>query len=136
MENMEIRQEDLGKMMLRNAEVLDIEVSKEVFTKFFQATQNRMYLLFAKDIGYFTILKNNSMLAKDSTDKFIEFLDESTFFIADKDEKGKEVLSLHKMNEIIDIEYNEKIEAVELWLGQGNPRYFQLMPYDESTVHI
>ena len=33
---MEIRQEDLGKMMLKNADILDINITKEKLSEFFR----------------------------------------------------------------------------------------------------
>ena len=132
---MEIRQEDLGKMMLKNADILDINITKEKLSEFFRDSKNSLYLLYSKNLNYFTVFKNNSMLAEQSTNNFIDFANESTFMIIPQANEDA-ALETHQMNEIVEIEYNKNINAVEIWIGEGNPHYFQLMPWDESSVHI
>ena len=44
---MEIRQEDLGKMMLKNADILDINITKEKLSEFFRDSKNSLYLLYS-----------------------------------------------------------------------------------------
>ena len=132
---MEIRQEDLGKMMLKNADILDINITKEKLLEFFRDSRNSLYLLYSKNLNYFTVFKNNSMLAEQSTNNFIDFANESTFMIIPQVNEDA-ALETHQMNEIVEIEYNKNINAVEIWIGKGNPHYFQLMPWDESSVHI
>lgn len=129
---MEIRQEDLGKMMLKNADILDINITKEKLSEFFRDSRNALYLLYSKDLNYFTVFRNNSLLAEQSTDKFIEFTDESCYYV----HGTGDLSAVYKMNEIVEVEYNKNINAVEIWIGKGNPHYFQLMPWDESSVHI
>ena len=127
---MEIRQEDLGKMMLKEAPPLDMSIFKDVLANYFRDTKNSMYLLYSRELNYFTVFKNQSLLAEQSAEKFIEFADESTFGIFE------EAIEYHQMNEIVEIEYSKSVNSVELWIGEKNPKYFQLMHWDDSTVII
>lgn len=128
---MEVRLEDLGKMMLKEAPILESNIILNTLDEYFNDTKNRMYLLYGRTINYFTVIQNNSMLSVDSAKKFVEFIDDSIFYLID-DEKEM----VYQMNEIVEIEYNKDIKAVELWIGRGNPQYFQLMAWDDSSVQI
>lgn len=128
---MEIRQEDLGKMLLKEATPLDVKVITDVLTEYFNDTKNRLYLLYGRGTNYFTVAQNNSMLAEDSAKKFMDFLNESAYFVI---VDGNAVP--YGMHEVVEIEYNKTIKAVELWIGEGNPQYFQLMGWDESSIQI
>lgn len=130
--DMEIRKEDLGKMMLKNAEILNMDIVKDALNQFFKDTRNAIYLLYSQDLNYFTVFRNNSLLSEQTTDKFIEFANESTYYV----HGTGDIAAVYKMNEILEVEYNKNINAVEIWIGNGNPHYFQLMPWDESSVHI
>ncbi len=129
---MEIRQEDLGKMMLKQADVLDDKVINDVLVKFFTEHRNGLYLLYSKDLNYFTVLRNKSLLAEQSVEKYMDFAKTSFYFV----ETGEKVMENFGMEEIVEIEYNQTLESVELWIGKGNPHYFQLMPWDDSSVII
>lgn len=127
----EIRLEDLGKMMLKDAPILETKVIKETLSNYFQDSKNAIYLLYGRANNYFTVFRNNSFLGAGTADKFIEFTNESSFYVV-----AGELASEYGMNEIVEIEYNKNINAVELWIGEGNPQYFQLMAWDDSTVQI
>lgn len=133
---MDVRKEDLGKMMLKDAPILDNKIILDTLTEYFGVTKNAVYLLYGRGLNYFTIFRNQSILPGDSAKNFVEFTDDSTFYILKNDETEIADLEAHNMNEILEIEYNKDINAVELWIGQGNPQYFQLMAWDGSTVII
>lgn len=128
---MDVRMEDLGKMMLKQADILDRQVIVDNLTDFFTDTKNSLYLLYGKSSNYFTIVKNTCMLGDQSALKFMEFADESAYAIF-----GDNAVEYYDMNEIVEIEYNKNTTAIELWIGKGNPQYFQLMAWDESSIKL
>ena len=134
---MEMRKEDLGKMMLKNAEPVDLNIIQGIVDEYINDTKNSLYLLYSRELSYFTTIKNNSFLSSDSAKNFIEFLEESSYLTYDLNDKSEIVnLNTVPLAEVVEAQLNNDLGVVELWIGKGNPKFFQLMEWDDSTIHI
>jgi hypothetical protein len=125
---MDIRLEDMGKMILEKQETLTKEQVLKEFEKFFQETQEcKNYLLLSKEVDYYMTFQKESKTIKEITDNFWNFLSES-FFI-----KLPATETLCNMTDIKMLEFNEDLGHLELWIAGT---YFQLSVFDWGVEKV
>jgi hypothetical protein len=119
---MEIRLEDVGKMIVENQTTLEKQEVLDVVKKFFEETgDTRNYLLLSKEIDYYTVFQIESESVDKAVDNFWDFLSDS-FFI-----KAPDTETNFSMTDIKLLEINEDLNHLELWIAGT---YFQLSTFD------
>ena len=107
---------DMNKQIISQLPVLtDLEEKKEVIHKLHIEWGNFYYMLYGKEISYFTLFK----------------IKEPQYF-------GNEVIEcLKNIGEIKAIDFTETQDAIEIWVEDDNgPTCLYLFPYDNGVVQV
>lgn len=127
----EIRLEDFGKMVLKNAEPLDQSVIADKIHEFVTDMRGDMttikrhvnyLLLLSKEVGYYSVLKIEDRPSLE--EKILIYLFESSFL---KDG------AICDFKNIQYIEYNKETYTLELWVDQV---YFCLFDFDWGVATL
>jgi hypothetical protein len=110
---------DLNKSIISQLKTIDdFAASITLINDFAENTKNKYYMLYAKDISYFTIFH---------IEKYGEFTN-----------LGNGVIEcLHNVGAVKSIDYTENKDAIEIWIQQDDePICAYLFPYDNGIVTI
>ena len=111
---------DLNKSIISQLQTItDFTNAISLIDEFVKETNNKYYMLYAKDISYFTIFH---------IEKYGEFMN-----LGDG-----AVECLRNVGEVKSVDYTEAKDAIEIWIQQeGNePICAYLFPYDNGIVTI
>ena len=127
----EIRLEDFGKMVLKNAEPLDQSIIADKIHEFVTDMRGDMttikkdvkyLLLLSKEVGYYSVLKIQDRPGLE--EKIMVYLFESSFL------KDGEICDLKNIQFI---EYNKETFTLEFWVDQV---YFCLFDFDWGVATL
>ena len=110
---------DLNKSIISQLKTIDdFTASITLINDFAEKTKNKYYMLYAKDISYFTIFHIK---------KYGEFIN-----------LGNGVIEcLYNVGSVKSIDYTENKDAIEVWIQQDDePICAYLFPYDNGIVTI
>lgn len=110
---------DLNKSIISQLKTIDdFTASITLINDFAENNKNKYYMLYAKDISYFTIFH---------IEKYGEFSN-----------LGNGVIEcLHNVGAVKSIDYTENKDAIEIWIQQDDePICAYLFPYDNGIVTI
>lgn len=115
--NLELNLYDINKQIIGQLpELTEKQLVDKSFLidSFFHATENEYYMLYGKEISYFTLFKIN----------------EPKYFYA-------EVIScLSNIGKIKAIDLTENKDALEIWIEDEEPTCLYLFPYDSGLVKV
>jgi hypothetical protein len=122
-----MRVEDVGKMMLQNAEIKSKDEVVHQLKKFVVKNMGSKYfLLLSNKIGYYTVFKIKNQSIDTIADNIYSFLKESSYF-------DQSLNTYFNMSEIKYYEHNEGFNHLELWIGN---EYFQLSDFSWGVEEI
>lgn len=107
---------DINKQIISQLPVLsDLEDKKEIIQKLHRDWGNFYYMLYGKEISYFTLFK---------------IINSQTF--------ADEVIAcLNNVGDIKAIDLTEAEDAIEIWVqNEENPTCLYLFPYDNGVVQV
>ena len=112
---------DLNKQILEQLSALsqeDIENKRKMLKEFLEETNNDYYMLYGKEISYFTLFVKHLLTSEKFEDLVIECLE--------------------NIGVIKSIEYTEQKDAVEIWITtqENNTTCLYLFPYDNGIVRF
>lgn len=111
---------DLNKSIISQLNILtDFTDAIALINEFTEETNNKYYMLYAKDISYFTIFH---------IEKYGEFINLGDGTIE----------CLRNIGDVKSIDYTEAKDAIEIWIQRENnePICAYLFPYDNGIVTI
>lgn len=110
---------ELNKSIIKQIGTLDDLYDKmDLINEFQKSADNTFYMLYGKEISYFTVFHVNSIV---------------------KETLGSAVIDcLESVGDIYSIEYTEDKSAIEIWVGQDDDEVtcMYLFPYDSGIVDI
>lgn len=121
----EIRLEDLGKQLLAKAEPIEFSIVLEKIKDYIQKTENKAYLLYSKELGYFQVFYDKNDEGWEKTALHIASFLQDSCFLTSKD--GEEVEYVHFAKNVTFIEDEENVQGLSIWF---KTTYFQLIAYD------
>lgn len=112
---------DLNKQILEQLSALsqeDIENKRKMLKEFLEETNNDYYMLYGKEISYFTLFVKHLLTPEKFEDLAIECLE--------------------NIGVIKSIEYTEQKDAIEIWITtqENNTTCLYLFPYDNGVVRF